>query len=625
MTISRFSSVFYPEPKTCGEILHNFIEGLYYVPHLQKIYKVTHSAKGEAALDTTPPAIKEYLLTMAKIGALIGLGILTGPKTVVRVIASAVLLIVVDKLFYRFVSAHNTNNNTSKNEGENNKSLNKEDNKKSNKQLENEQKSKIAAYFGEHPMTGEKTCDIRLNPEDLPEEKELTDVLNSGASIYRMYVVIPSNKDQLQKMIDLLSKFNQEKYKHVKLNLEGTEFKITQHCAYCESSSAWGYSRGANEQITLDKGYWVHNIALTRFSALDKLQSNISSSDKGALIRFSYTGECFLNQASLCLPLLLQHRPLKYGYFKVSEMDTKKEEIEKQQTVEGWDSEIHWKSGDQSGRFYIHRSLVSRYERLDDLLKKREGYSLKYLTLGEEDISLSNLTEMIGCFYGDKVDLEKKSVNDLIQISSLATLWGLGGYGYGANQGLASQAKSVLWKAIKSDEFDKDKTMTEEEYQDLFKFAYSINDNSLMLIALDKASHFKTPMEHLLDLGEDEKEKEDILNWFLTDIGMNVGSAKVGLCCFMRYSFQKNFVGLSQKLKIAMYRFFAEECTKFKKEYNDYQREKNTYFIRDFRDFHELINGESNFWECLESDEDNNDENVIALKDLKKDLPKTLE
>lgn len=92
--ISMFSTVFYSEPQTWGSRFHNLIDGLLYIPHLHKIYKVTDVQKGEATLEQIPPTAKDYLLTAAKITFFIIVG--------VKGLMIFAALVVIDRLCHRF-------------------------------------------------------------------------------------------------------------------------------------------------------------------------------------------------------------------------------------------------------------------------------------------------------------------------------------------------------------------------------------------------------------------------------------------------------------------------------------------------------------------------------------------
>jgi hypothetical protein len=110
--ISQFSIVFYPKPVTWGNTVHNLIDGILYIPHLQKTYKVTNPQNGEAKLDETPPTAKDYLLTAFKIGLFVLAGIkafpfLTAP-VVIATLTFVATLTVIYKMCHRFVTPNDT-------------------------------------------------------------------------------------------------------------------------------------------------------------------------------------------------------------------------------------------------------------------------------------------------------------------------------------------------------------------------------------------------------------------------------------------------------------------------------------------------------------------------------------
>lgn len=94
-SISLFSIVHIPETKTWGNTLHNFIDGVLYIPHLQTTYKVTDIQKGEVVLDQIEPTAKDYLLTTAKIACIYFAG--------AKILAFFAVLVVIDRLCHRFV------------------------------------------------------------------------------------------------------------------------------------------------------------------------------------------------------------------------------------------------------------------------------------------------------------------------------------------------------------------------------------------------------------------------------------------------------------------------------------------------------------------------------------------
>lgn len=120
--ISRFSIVSYPTPVTWGQTLHNLIDGILYIPHLQKTYTVKNPKTMEATLEETPPIAKDYLLTAVKIGLFVLAGIKASafmtPPVVIATFAFFVTLVIIDKMSHRFVLEENIEKKKTPIEGE---------------------------------------------------------------------------------------------------------------------------------------------------------------------------------------------------------------------------------------------------------------------------------------------------------------------------------------------------------------------------------------------------------------------------------------------------------------------------------------------------------------------------
>lgn len=94
-TISPFSTVYY-QTLTLTTILHNLVEGLLYIPHLQKTFVVTDIQNKKAVLIKETPTIVHYISTAMKIIPLI-----LFEKTILSFFAA---LVVIDRLCHRFVT-----------------------------------------------------------------------------------------------------------------------------------------------------------------------------------------------------------------------------------------------------------------------------------------------------------------------------------------------------------------------------------------------------------------------------------------------------------------------------------------------------------------------------------------
>lgn len=94
MNTNILSLVFFPECKRWSDTIHNCIDGLLYIPHLQATYRVIDLQRGEVSLDQHLPTTKDYLLTAAKVAFLF----LAGLKALIFL----VFLVVIDRLYHRF-------------------------------------------------------------------------------------------------------------------------------------------------------------------------------------------------------------------------------------------------------------------------------------------------------------------------------------------------------------------------------------------------------------------------------------------------------------------------------------------------------------------------------------------
>lgn len=105
-TTNPFSLVFYQQTQTWTSTLHNLVEGLLYIPHLQKTFEVTDIQKEEAVLIQDAPTTTQYILTATKIIFLILAG-----KMLLALFAA---LVVIDRLCHRFVTKNGEKSITEK-------------------------------------------------------------------------------------------------------------------------------------------------------------------------------------------------------------------------------------------------------------------------------------------------------------------------------------------------------------------------------------------------------------------------------------------------------------------------------------------------------------------------------